>query len=432
MLPVYPSIIAVSFRIGSIIIGIQTIEQGIHFLRAIRSPDGKEIVSRTAQALRTFLAHEETGLAQIVIDGILGKVFGIVVAHGHGKGNTRRLHHFHHLAPTFHGRLAGHNIARENHHIRLFGFQYLQKGFRIPLFALFRTGCPVYISQLGNPQLAFLETERHGYRLGIVRQNQVVNQCPSVGSSGKVYQDDAARLRQVLSLLHQHGIHHFRESGRTCYRQSRSTGKADVPPVVLTGILHGGLHVFPSNLSLIGCLTPVLVAIFIFHRHEGFISFLILECHPASGIVVPSVALGTGIFLQDAVAMHEHHLSTAIAQGHAAFEIRHYIRSKGLVGQTGREQVSIGFRISPFLLQGDEERFGRMLLQELDVSRKHIRLPINFLKLDAMIDTQFSVFTGLQTNVETTYPSLQLFGYGDVLCLQGFAAQQGSAIMSSR
>ena len=288
------------------------------------------------------------------------------------------------------------------------------------------------IGELGDLQLPFLETERHGYRLRLVRQNQIVYQCTSIGATGKIYQYDTARLVQPLCLLRQQRIDHIRKSSRTGYRQSGGTGKADVPTMVLACILHGRFHVLPGDTTFVSSLVAVRIPVFVFHRYQRFIPLGILQCNPTSNIVIPTVALGTGIVLQDTVAMHEQYLSSTIAQSQVILEVVDQIRSQRLVVQAGSSQPTIGFRIPSFFLQGYEQHFGWMLFQEFQKSRKHIRFPIDVLELDTVIDTQLAVIASLQTDIEATYSRFQLFTDRDILRLQRFSTQQCSTIVRSR
>ena len=75
---------------------------------------------------------------------------------------------------------------------------------------------------------------------------------------------------------------------------------SSIPPV-----LHGILHVLPGDASLVGRLRSVRISILILHRYHRFVSLHVLQCHPASHVVVPSMALRTGILLQYTVPMHE-------------------------------------------------------------------------------------------------------------------------------
>ena len=300
-------------------------------------------------------------MAKNVINGIFRQIFSIVVPHGHSKRNLCFFHHVDHLLPSFHSRFIRYNISSENHNIRFFLFQYLQNGFGI-LFRFFRVRLPMYISELSYSQLSLLETKWHSHLLRVIGKNQVINQSTCIRCASKVHQNDTTRLLQTLSLLGEHWIHNVRESSRSCHRKRRSTRKADVPTVLLALMLHGRLHVLPSDASFVSRLLTTRVAIFIFHGYESFISLHILQCHPTSGIIVPTVALGTWVFLQDTVTMHEKNLASRLAQCQVILEILQNVWSKSFVVQAGSCQTAISFGFSPLLLQRNKKHLGRIFL----------------------------------------------------------------------
>ena len=155
----------------------------------------------------------------------------------------------------------------------------------------------MHIGELSYFQLSLLKTEWHSYLFRVVGKNQVVYQRTSIWCTCKIYQNDTTSLFQTFSLLGEHWIHDIRESCWSCHWKRRSTRKADIPTVLLTLIFHGSLHVLPSDTTLVRRFLATRVAIFIFHRYECFISLHILQCYPTSGIIVPTITLGTWIFL---------------------------------------------------------------------------------------------------------------------------------------